>query len=192
MKGSKTWSKLDSSGPSPRGSHSSVIVGTKMYIFGGFDGTKHYNDLWCLDLRKEFFFFFLNSNPFFFFKKNIRIENMSWQNVNCQGTPPTPRSGHSLNAIASNKFLMVVGGCDCYTNFLNDVHLFNLETQQWINHVNVQGTPLSPRFRHTAIVEGKSLYIFGGTSPGISLNDLYVLECVEITQGLFFFFFNQS
>jgi N-acetylneuraminic acid mutarotase len=36
--------------PKPRGSHAAAVLGTKMYIFGGSNGSERFNDLWVLDL----------------------------------------------------------------------------------------------------------------------------------------------
>ena len=46
-----TWSKPITTGvePSPRAGHSCIAVGTKLYYFGGGDGTTYLNDLHILD-----------------------------------------------------------------------------------------------------------------------------------------------
>ena len=44
------WRKILPTGniPPPRANHSSSIIKSNLYIFGGWDGAKRLNDLFCL------------------------------------------------------------------------------------------------------------------------------------------------
>ena len=42
--------KINGIPPSPRSSHSATAVGDRLFVFGGFDGRRYYNDLHILDL----------------------------------------------------------------------------------------------------------------------------------------------
>lgn len=72
--------------PPARFNHSANIVGgTKMYVFGGWDGKNYFNDIYILDL-----------------------EIMAWQRPETSGPAPTPRQGHASILIGNN--LVVHGG----------------------------------------------------------------------------------
>ncbi len=49
--GRTSWNRLEVSGkiPPPRHSHSLIAVGTKIYLFGGHDGSTWLNDLYAFD-----------------------------------------------------------------------------------------------------------------------------------------------
>lgn len=42
--------KINGIPPSPRSSHSATAVDNRLFVFGGFDGRRYYNDLHILDL----------------------------------------------------------------------------------------------------------------------------------------------
>ena len=48
-----TWSivqpLVDGDQPAPRRKHDSVVVGDKLYVFGGKGATNYFNDLWVFD-----------------------------------------------------------------------------------------------------------------------------------------------
>jgi N-acetylneuraminic acid mutarotase len=47
-----TWKLVMADGeccPPPRANHSSAVVKNRLYIFGGWDGIKRLNDLYCFD-----------------------------------------------------------------------------------------------------------------------------------------------
>jgi hypothetical protein len=47
-----TWSEICTSGsiPSSRTFHRAVVVGTSMYLLGGYDGTDRLQDLYSIDI----------------------------------------------------------------------------------------------------------------------------------------------
>ena len=74
--------------------------------------------------------------------------------------PPCPRSLHASVAVNNNFYIF--GGYDG-TNRRNDFFCFNFSTNTW-SELNQNGSaqPPSPRDRHTAVVHGRCIYIFGG------------------------------
>ncbi len=64
-----TWTKEETKGESPpkRGGHCTFLAHNRMYIFGGYDGKKYYNDLYCLSLGKfiKVFGSFIHTYVFF-------------------------------------------------------------------------------------------------------------------------------
>lgn len=46
------WQMAYARGPTPSGrtKHTATLIGNKLYVFGGGDGLRLYNDLFCLDI----------------------------------------------------------------------------------------------------------------------------------------------
>ncbi|XP_024523561.1 rab9 effector protein with kelch motifs [Selaginella moellendorffii] len=137
--GTYTWSKpvMKRTHPSPRDSHSSTAVGSKLYVFGGTDGTSPLDDLFVLDTGKRvlsiFFFLFLSSDA----------ATNTWGKPDVFGDVPAPREGHSASLIGDNLF--VFGGCGKSSDpseeeYYNDLH----ETMAW-QEVKTTGAELMPR-----------------------------------------------
>lgn len=142
-----------SGSPSARFGHSaSLINGSKMLIFGGWNGRLFYNDLYLLDL-----------------------EVMAWSQPKCTGPTPSPRQGHTAIQVGTN--LIIQGGFifdeerqigsgfkqgtqlrSCY---LNDLRILDTENFIW-SRLRVSGTPPLPRYGHTSNISGSDIVIFGG------------------------------
>jgi len=75
--------------PVPRGAHSATLIGSQMYVFGGYGGVgfarRDFNDINVLDL-----------------------DTWEWRLVECTGEIPDPRSGHQGMVVKENLF--VIGG----------------------------------------------------------------------------------
>ena len=54
--------------PSPRSYHSAIVVGRRMFIFGGLDGISELDEVWYLDMG-SFFPFLLSFSNFFSFHR---------------------------------------------------------------------------------------------------------------------------
>merc|ERR1712070_6324 len=124
--------------PPPRAFHSAFCLDTRFYVFGGSGpkGTK-YNDVWCLDL-----------------------ETSVWEKSKVVGKPPAGRYWHS-STFWNGKFY-VFCGCDGL-NDLNDCHVLDLDTMQWMDLTNKAGQHL-PRPRSLAAcacVDG-AIFLYGG------------------------------
>merc|ERR1712228_1080539 len=141
--------------PSPRAAHAAAVVGKKMYVFGGNNFNKLFNDLYYLD-----------------------TDNMKWSQVITTGTPPSGRANHSLTAIG-DKYLIVFGGNDGQP--LNDIHIFDIDKNSWTQPA-MHGTPPIARGGHSAVcVKNKQLLIFAGGYNSKILNDLYILDVETMT-----------
>ena len=120
----------DYRGPSPRGYHSAVYCPTAktsdgeksncVYTFGG---------QCCL------------GGPYTFFNDvhQLDLKQMSWQLVNCSGTPPSPRS--QSFCFIYNGCMYVYGGYNG-TNLFTDLHKLDLATKTW-HKINTKGNPPS-------------------------------------------------
>ncbi|EFJ04664.1 hypothetical protein SELMODRAFT_432203 [Selaginella moellendorffii] len=86
-------------------SHSSTAVGSKLYVFGGTDGTSPLDNLFVLDTATN-----------------------TWGKPDVFGDVPAPREGHSTSLIGDNLF--VFGGCGKSSDpsqeeYYNDLHVLN-------------------------------------------------------------------
>eukprot|EP01112_Ceratiomyxa_fruticulosa_P000175 TRINITY_DN1018_c0_g2_i5.p1 TRINITY_DN1018_c0_g2~~TRINITY_DN1018_c0_g2_i5.p1 ORF type:complete len:592 (+),score=135.87 TRINITY_DN1018_c0_g2_i5:256-2031(+) len=140
--------------PSGRSKHTATRVGNFLFIIGGGDGVRLYDDVFVLDL-----------------------ESMTWSSPPLKGVPPSPRWGHSTAFLPPSQ-LIVFGG---YSggNRMNDVHILNIDTFTWTRVPNVgrsgnEDIP-SPRAGHTATLVGRHMLVMGGGN-GRVFCDMYCLD----------------
>ncbi|GAM18019.1 hypothetical protein SAMD00019534_011940 [Acytostelium subglobosum LB1] len=142
------------SGPGGRTGHTANHVkGTEnVVIFGGYDGKRSFNDIYIFNLR-----------------------DYSWSKVNAGGISPSPRNGHTANAVG-NKYLVVHGGCN-EANFLNDVHILDMERWCWLPQPSITGLTLFTRFHHTSnLLDSGEMVVYGGCSSGVLYSDMCSLD----------------
>ena len=100
--------------PSPRCAHSCVSYKSYLYVFGGelanSDEYHHYRDLWKFDLRTSL-----------------------WSEIKARN-PPSARSG--MGCLVWKHYMIIFGGffeAVHETKWYNDVHVFNLQTETWMD-----------------------------------------------------------
>lgn len=152
--------------PAPRGGHSATLIGSQMYVFGGYGGSKYarrdFNDVHVLDL-----------------------EAREWRQLECSGTVPDARSGHQ--AVVVNDLIYVIGGWNSMLQFDN-MHVLDTTTGVW-TRPDTQNSFGPPRWNFSAVsvfaVPYWKIFVFGGNSGDLNeggnpqgqyLNDLVVLE----------------
>ncbi|KAJ5072581.1 hypothetical protein M0811_01596 [Anaeramoeba ignava] len=135
--------------PSARYHHACTVANNNLFIFGGLDGKKYYNDLWKFDPETEGF------------------EKLS-DNIG-----PCGRDCHSLVSYKNN--LYVFGGVQDKSKLLNDLWQYNLETNEWFE-LKPLGEKPCPRHFHTGVVIGSFMYVFGGSNGQVRLNDHFIYE----------------
>jgi len=154
------WSliQLDSSSvqPEERNGHSSASLGGSIFIFGGWDSKQYYNDLWEFNTR-DLTWSLLHSG----------------QSNDSSYVAPAPRNGHTADFYGGD--LVIFGGFKHIpepVEFYNDMWMFSTTTRQWTK-VEYKGSHLPlPRFSHTSVIYGSSLFIFGGTNDPAGANFL--------------------
>jgi hypothetical protein len=101
----RTWTRPSISGTHPpaRRSHSAILYGHKMIIFGGGTGLTALNDVWALDLSQ--------------------LHRMKWEEIKTKGVAPKCRGYHTANVVGH--IMIVYGGSDGIGLF-DDVWLLNL------------------------------------------------------------------
>lgn len=145
--------------PAPRSSHSAVMYGSYMIVFGGYQGM---NSFFC-DVHQ------------YDFTKNI------WSEIHCIGEVPEPRHSHS--ACVHNNTMYVFGGLAGKVR-LNDLRALNLISKTW-HCIDLRGDIPTRRSGHKAEVHGNYIYIYGGwgaashspQSPGRYFSETYKINC---------------
>ena len=153
------WSKLATTGegPGPRDSHSAVLVGKKMIVFGGTNGYKKVNDVHILDLGTK-----------------------EWFRPECKGIPPSPRESHTATLVGDEKLVIFGGSGEGGANYLNDLHILDLRTMRWISPV-VNGDLPVPRDSHCASAVGNKLFVYGGDRGDQYHGDINMFDMDTIT-----------
>ncbi|XP_030643252.1 rab9 effector protein with kelch motifs [Chanos chanos] len=114
--------------PLPRFGHSTTLLSNKLIIFGGRKTATYLNDLHVLDLGF-----------------------MEYSTVKCANMAPLPRGFHAALPVSDNRIL-ISGGCSAI-GALQDLHLFNLDTNLWTSLV-CQSLCTKPRAGHSLISLG--------------------------------------
>lgn len=156
---SMVWNTLITTGqgPGPRDSHSAVLVGRRMIVFGGTNGSKKVNDLHVLDL----------------------VTN-EWIQPECEGTPPSPRESHTATLVGDDKIVIFGGSGEGEANYLNDLHVLDLKTMKWTSP-EVQGDVPVPRDSHSTVSIGSKLFIYGGDRGDRYHGDVDMLDMETLT-----------
>ena len=107
--------------PSPRHSHSCLIVKSQLFMFGGLSATNtSYNDLWILDLSSK-----------------------EWHRPTASGAYPSPKAAASILEYSSCEqalsFLLLYGGYshpysypfNQQVNFFDEMHFYSTERNTW-------------------------------------------------------------
>jgi leucine-zipper-like transcriptional regulator 1 len=104
------WSKIEPDpggqpAPCQRSLHVATVLGDKMYIFGGYDGSNRVNDFYEFD-----------------------ITSRKWSLVPSSGTPPSPRDRHT-GVVHSTNFYVFAGFDGAQR--VNDFFCFSFSTSKW-------------------------------------------------------------
>ncbi|KAJ5239636.1 hypothetical protein N7468_004255 [Penicillium chermesinum] len=145
--------------PPARTNHSIVTFNEKLYLFGGTNGVRWFNDVWCFDPRAN-----------------------SWTEIDCVGFIPTPREGHAAALV--NDVMYVFGGRTDEGVDLGDLSAFRISTRRWYSFQNMGPAP-SPRSGHSMTAFGKQIIVLAGepSSAPRDPNELsmaYILDTSKI------------
>lgn len=149
-----TWQKAMTSGTSPsaRACHTLTRLAHKLYMFGGYDGAKCFNDMDILDL-----------------------ETMTWMQPGLTGTLPQSRNAHTMTVIGAKLYLF---GGHSGNKHLTDLHVFDTQKLQW-SQPEIVGTPPPGLRGHTANLIGHKIFLFGGYDGKGRTNELYILDTAD-------------
>jgi len=154
-----TWTDITpASGPTARRGHSAIYdsANERMIVFGGYDGTNHFNEVWAFDLT-----------------------NNTWAQLSPLGNPPPPRRSHVAIYDSANQRMIVFCGRDD-TNFMRDVWAMSLpvtgdpewtelDFEVWVRgFVLAAGLPEGTQYHWQARVSGylpSSSWVSYGNNP---------------------------
>ena len=147
--------------PGSRDGHSASVVGSAMYIFGGFeDDTERFSqDIYRLDLT-----------------------TFTWTQVLTHGLPPKWRDFHSASSIG-NRLYIFGGRSDQegqyhtrHEEYDNELVYFDISKSTWF-HVVTDNLP-NGRRSHSSFVYESKLYIFGGYNgiEDLHYNDVHCYD----------------
>ena len=143
-----TWRKESTTNADiapPRMSHSAVMIGDEMIVYGGLHTKPH---LQVIDNVVA-----------------LNVKTMAWRLIPATGNPehhPGPRRSHS--AVAYNGKMYVYMGYPSRSP--KELSEFDPKTGAWKAIIDNSsfGKPFSSMHGHSAAVEGSNMYIFGGQS----------------------------
>lgn len=202
------WAKAENNSNSiPKVKNHTVVLHKRLlYIYAGFDGSKHKNNLTVIDLHSnqvtpietsEFLPYGRNGHTATLYNSLVYIiggwnssyllttkeiyslclDTMVWEKITPLGEPMVSCNMHSANLY--NHCIYVFRGGDGI-NYLNTLHYYDIQKNTW-NSVVQYGTPPSPRANHASAVNGDILYIFGGWNGVDRLNDLLSLNFLTMS-----------
>ncbi|RIA83176.1 hypothetical protein C1645_834209 [Glomus cerebriforme] len=124
--------------PPCRSGHVSFAYKEKIYIFGGIDENKCYNDVWCYDARAN-----------------------TWTELSCTGFIPHARYNHGSTIV--DDVIYVFGGRTYDEQELGDLTAYRITNQRWYMFQKMGPAP-SSRYRHTMTSAQNKIFVFGGES----------------------------
>ncbi|KAI0673362.1 galactose oxidase [Trametes maxima] len=167
----REWTRVSVDGPAPVGrvGHSVVMIGPRIYVFGGDAHGEFFGDLWCFDL-------------------STLISKPAWEQLDPpKGAPrPSKRSGHTC--VAYKDQLIVFGGTDGQYHY-NDIWAFDTRSRTWSEYW-VSGYIPSPREGHGAALVGDIVYVFGGR--GVDGANIGELAAFRIPNQRWYMFHNMG
>ncbi|CCC08496.1 hypothetical protein SMACR_05741 [Sordaria macrospora] len=152
------WSKAPVSGASHTAlrAHTTTLIGSNVYVFGGCDSRTCFNSLYVLD-----------ADAFY------------WSAPQVVGEIPVPLRAMTCTAVG--KKLIVFGGGDG-PSYYNDVYVLDTVNFRW-SKPRILGKDFpSKRRAHTACLYKNGIYMFGGGDGVRALNDIWRLDVSDINK----------
>jgi N-acetylneuraminic acid mutarotase len=106
-------------------------------------------------------------------------DEMQWEDINTYPQTSRPSSRNCHSAILYNNYMIIFGGKegDGKRKFVNDLHVLDLDTLNWVPGINFANEPPEPRMGHSAdLYKNKYVIIYGGWNGIRVLDDVYLLE----------------
>ncbi|KAI0016144.1 galactose oxidase [Xylariomycetidae sp. FL0641] len=163
------WSRAPVSGAphTPLRAHTTTLVGSNIYVFGGCDSRACFNELYVMD-----------------------ADSFHWSRPYVTGDVPAPLRAMTCTAVG--KKLVVFGGGDGPA-YYNDVYVLDTTNFRWhrprivgsskgSSGSSSNGAPLMPSARraHTACLYKNGIYVFGGGDGVRALNDIWRLDVSDM------------
>jgi N-acetylneuraminic acid mutarotase len=152
------WSRAPVSGAPHTAlrAHTTTIIGSNVYIFGGCDARACFNELYVLD-----------------------ADSFYWSAPHVTGEIPVPLRAMTCTAVG--KKLVVFGGGDGPA-YYNDVYVFDTVNFRWSKPRILGDAAPSRRRAHTACLYKSGIYVFGGGDGVRALNDIWRLDVSDVNK----------
>lgn len=152
------WSKAPVSGAphSNLRAHTTTLIGSNVYIFGGCDARACFNTMYVLD-----------ADAFY------------WSVPYVVGDIPMPLRAMTCTAVG--KKLVIFGGGDGPA-YYNDVYVLDTNNFRWTKPRIVGEKIPSKRRAHTACLYKNGIYVFGGGDGVRALNDIWRLDVSDMSK----------
>ncbi|KAF0538901.1 galactose oxidase [Gigaspora margarita] len=163
--------------PSPRRQHTSTLVGTRLYFFGGAtSSTRKSNEVWYHDLSSSF-----------------NISTPPWHSdvvmpvaYNFGTSCLSPIDNSTVFLIGGRTFIPISATTDYYS-YISSVYKFNSKTSQWTTPtINNFNSSFATRNEIQAVIDNNGkIFIFGGTNydnlTTLFYNDMNILDTTNMT-----------
>ncbi|KAI9254804.1 hypothetical protein BY458DRAFT_480719 [Sporodiniella umbellata] len=206
----KQWNRLsmEGHGPIERSGHSSAVHENMVYIWGGQNQGRYFNDMlsfntslaprWnrhtydvCPEARaghisaiyedKMYIFGGTNGNQLFGDLWSLDLPTGIWSKVeDAEGVPPMAREGCASAMI--DDVIYILGGKNDKGKDLNDLCGFKIKDRRWYTFHKMGPTP-SPRHGLTMSAIRDRLFVFGGDNDSSKMEDgslMYILDSTKI------------
>ncbi|CAD8124604.1 unnamed protein product [Paramecium sonneborni] len=142
---------VDNQRPPPRANHCSSVCQNKLFIFGGWDGSKRLNDLFCYDVTTN---------------KWIELKPLQ---------SPSARAGMCMTTI--NNKIYLFGGSGPQTTCFGDLQCYDPIKNAW-TIIDLQDEESFDKARagHSMTSIGNLIYIFGGSCGSHYFKDFFIIE----------------
>lgn len=150
------WSRAPASGAphTPLRAHTTTLVGSNIFVFGGCDSRACFNKLYVLD-----------------------ADSFHWSTPHMAGEIPVPLRAMTCTAVG--KKLVVFGGGDGPA-YYNDVYVLDTVNFRWHKPRIMGDKAPSARRAHTACLYKNGIYVFGGGDGVRALNDIWRLDVSDV------------
>ncbi|KAF0538916.1 galactose oxidase [Gigaspora margarita] len=159
--------------PSSRREQTSILVGTKLYFFGGDTSIGESNEVWYLDLSSSF-----------------NVSTPPWHSD--VAMPAGYNLGTSCLSPIDNSTVFLVGGRTWIANtadysYTSLVYKFNSKTSQWtLPNINNFNSSFTTRNEIQAVIDNNGkIFIFGGrdynNSTKLFYNDMNILDITTMS-----------
>ena len=152
------WSRAPVSGAPHTAlrAHTTTLVGSNVYVFGGCDSRACFNELYVLD-----------ADAFY------------WSTPHVVGEVPVPLRAMTCTPVG--KKLVIFGGGDGPA-YYNDVYVLDTVNFRWSKPRILGDKAPSKRRAHTACLYKNGIYVFGGGDGVRALNDIWRLDVSDINK----------
>mmetsp|Transcript_122982 Transcript_122982/g.244717 ORF Transcript_122982/g.244717 Transcript_122982/m.244717 type:complete len:884 (+) Transcript_122982:125-2776(+) len=156
-----SWEFLDCDGevPQSRSGHTCALYQNRyLYIFGGFDGSNCFDDLYMLDL-----------------------DTKDWRRIEAKGDRPSGRASHSAVTDDLAGVMYIFGGSGSHFGYTNkrDLCEFCFETETWRLLSNPLEDMPSARYGQSMVAYKEGLYVWGGTHGTNYPTDMHRFELLS-------------